>query len=343
MSYYCSYIKSELKDRFEELAKNHEASGFHQSFAWAKFQQEIGWESYKIGIFSDEKDELIGGAIVFEFNFSDGTSFLYIPEGPILDYSNEKKLDLQWTIFEIALHSIAKVNKKEKTTHIRIEPRIANCTEWFLEKFRKAPVNLQPRHTQVVDLQKSEEGILAQMAQKGRYNVRLAAKKGVEIEKVKELSAKEIDIFFSLYNQTVNRNQFEGKDKDFFLSYLKNCKEFSTFYQAKCGDGDVLAAAIIIEYGTRATYMYGASGNEHKELMAPYALHFEIMKHMQSKGLKEYDLWGIHRSVEDKEHDWHGITRFKKQFGGKQLDFIGAYDYVLQEDLYKKFIQKHES
>ncbi len=343
MSYYCSYIDQKLRDDFEKLAKENPISGFHQSFAWAKFQQEIGWESYKIGIFSSEENKLIGGAVVYEFSFSDGTSFLYIPEGPILDYENEKNLHLQWTIFEIALHSIVKINEKEKTTHIRIEPRTKTCPEWFLSKFTKAPINLQPKHTQVIDLCPSVEEILSQMKQKGRYNVNLAAKKGVSIKKVEDISTKEIDIFFNLYAQTVDRNKFDGKDRNFFLSYLKNCKEFSNFYQANLEDGAVLAAAIVINYGHRSTYMYGASSNESKELMAPYLLHFEIMKDAKNNGYKEYDLWGIHASVEDKDHDWHGITRFKKQFGGEQLDFVGAYDYVLQEDLYKNFIKKHES
>lgn len=342
MSYYCSYIKSERKDEFEKLAKNNSVAGFHQSFPWAKFQQEIGWESYKIGIFSSEEDKLVGGAIVFEFSFSDGTSFLYIPEGPILDFSDEKTLHLQWTIFEIALHSIVKVNKKEKTTHIRIEPRTSNCPDWFLSKFRKAPINLQPKHTQVVDLTRTEEEILAGMKQKGRYNLNLATKKGVKVNKIEDFSTGEIDTFYNLYSQTMDRNKFDGKNRAFFLSYLKNCKEFSTFYQADF-EGKILAAAIIINYGSRTTYMYGASSNEMKELMAPYLLHCEIMKEAKKEGHTEYDLWGIHVSVDDKDHDWHGITRFKKQFGGEQLDFVGAYDYVLQEDLYKNFIKKHES
>lgn len=341
MSYYCGYIKADQKEEWEKLVVKNPAGGLHQSFAWAKFQQAIGWESYKIGLFEDGSNQLVGGALIYEFSFSDGTSFLYIPHGPILDYSDEDQLYRQWKVFEIALHSIVKVGEKEKTTHIRIEPRLKNCPEWFLAKFRKAPINLQPKHTQVLDLAKSTEIILAEMKQKGRYNINLAIKKGVEV-KSKNLSSKEVDIFYNLYKQTFTRNKFEGKEKDFFDSYLKTCKEFSKFYQAEF-KGKILATAIVVNFGNRVTYLYGASSNEMRELMAPYTLHWQIIQDAKEQGFQEYDFWGIHALANDKDHDWYGITRFKKQFGGEQLDLVGAYDYVFQEDLYKDFIKKHES
>lgn len=331
-----------MLDEWEILAKNHAAGGFHQSFNWAKFQQTQGWESYKIGLFDAKTDKLVGGAITLEFSFSNGTSFLYIPEGPIINYENEEELFWQWKALEMAIHSIIKISKKEKTTHVRIEPRITNCPAWFLSKFQKAPINLQPKYTQVVSLAESEDKILAQMKQKCRYNINLASKKGVEIREIEKIGSKELDEFFKLYDQTRKRNDFDGKGKKFFEEYIKTCKGFSKMFLATVGD-EILAAMIIVYFGDRATYLYGASSDKNKELMAPYALHWQIMKDAKARGFKEYDLWGIHHSVEDEDHPWHGITRFKKQFGGKQIDLVGAYDYVIQKGLYEEFIKKHES
>ncbi|MEK7547493.1 MAG: peptidoglycan bridge formation glycyltransferase FemA/FemB family protein [Patescibacteria group bacterium] len=342
MHYYCSYITADKKDEWENLIKNHFASGFHQSFAWAKFQQSQGWDSYKIGLFDSQNDRLVGGAVILEFCFSNGTNFLYIPEGPALNYKNEDELFWQWKALSTAINSIVKIDKNEKTTHIRIEPRIEDCPKWFLHQFEKAPINLQPKYTQVVSLQDSEEDILAQMKQKCRYNINLAKRKNVAIREIKKISNTDLDKFYVLYDQTRKRNHFEGKEKDFFDSHMKICRNFSKMFVAELGD-EILASMIIVYFGNRATYLYGASSDAHKEYMAPYALHWHIMQEAKKDNYKEYDLWGINHTPDDEKHPWYGITRFKKQFGGHQVNLIGAYDYIIQKELYADFLKKHEA
>lgn len=339
MTYYCSHITKDHKEEWEELVQKNVASGFHQSFAWSKFKQAQNWETYKIGIFSSKDGKLVGGCSVLEFLFSNGTSFLYIPEGPVLDYSDEDSLFWQWRALETALHSIISMTPEKQTTHLRIEPRTVEVPNWFLTGYIKAPINLQPRHTQILNLEKFENDILAQMKPKGRYNIRLAQKKGV---KICEISFDKIESFYLLYKTTFERNKFEGKDLDFFHTYAKNCNEFSKVFIAQVGK-DILASAIVVYWGNRATYFYGASSNKMREFMAPYALHWHITSDAKKKGYKEYDFWGIAKDENDESHDWHGITKFKKQFGGEQLNFIGAHDYVVQKDLYESFIKKHES
>ncbi len=339
--YYCSYIDAAHKSAWEKLAQNHPAGGFHQSFGWAKFKQSVNWDSYKIGLFENNTSKLVGGAIVLEFTFPNGINFLYLPEGPLLDYNNEDNLFWQWRALETAIHSIASLTKDAKTTHIRIEPRIEKCPKWFLSQFIKAPLNLQPKHTQIIDLTNSKAKLLEQMKPKGRYNINLAERKGVSIQRIKHPTPKHIDAFYKLYEETFNRNKFDGKDKQFFLNYLSSCKEFSEMYFAKI-DNDIAATSIVVNFGKRVTYLYGASSRAHKEYMAPYLMHWEIMKTAKSEKFKEYDLWGVCRSDKDKDHDWHGLTQFKKKFGGKQLDWIGSFDYVLQKDLYEKFVEEFE-
>jgi len=340
MAYHCSRIIEEQRGQWEKLAGNSSAGGFHQSFNWAAFKRADGWDTYKIGLFNDE-DELVGGAVLLQFHFnSTRTNFLYIPEGPILDYSNEDNLNEQWRVLETAILSIVDASKSAKTTHIRIEPRISECPEWFLSKFRKAPLNLQPKHTLVVDISTSEDEILAQMKQKGRYNIRLAGKKGVSISQVSEVSDKDRKRFFELYSQTFNRNEFEGKEEDLFINLMPNCKDISKLFFAEY-EGKTLATAYVIYFGGRATYLYGASSNENREVMAPYLLHWEIMKDAKASGYKEYDFWGI-APESAPDHKWQGITSFKKKFGGTQPSFIGAYDYIIQKDLYEAFLGKHE-
>jgi len=339
MTYHCAHITKEHQKEWEDLVKKNPASGFHQSFAWAKFKQVQDWDTYKIGIFSDKNNKLVGGCSILEFSFSNGTNFLYLPEGPVLNYENEDELFWQWRALETALHSVISLSPNNKTTHIRIEPRITSVFPWFLTGYTKAPINLQPRHTQVINLESSTEEILAQMKPKGRYNIRLAEKKMV---KILEIPFSDIKTFYKLYETTFKRDKFEGKDITFFENYVKYCGEFSKIFIAKVNN-NILATAIVVYFGDRATYLYGASSSEMREYMAPYALHWHIIQDAKNKKYKEYDFWGIAKDENNTEHEWYGLTKFKKQFGGNQLDFIGAYDYVIQKDLYEAFIKKHES
>jgi len=341
MVYYCKYIDKSLQHDWEELVKSNIASGFHQSFEWALFKNGDSWDSYKIGIFDDKTNKIVGGVVMLQFSFSNGTDFLYIPEGPVLDYENEENMKKQWKVLLPAMFEIINVSTKSQTTHFRIEPRISKMPSFIDEKFVKAPVNLQPKFTQVIDLVCDESAILAQMKQKGRYNIKLAEKKGVKVIS-KPITDKTIAEFFSLYDATFSRKGLDKKDLPFFENLIKSCEPISKLYFAEY-EGKNLATELVIYYGDRATYLYGASSDENREMMAPYLMHWEVMKDAKKIGMKEYDLWGIAPPEAEEGHDWEGITDFKKKFGGKTVTLIGAYDYIIQKDLYEAFLKKHES
>ena len=257
MNYYCKYVEPSLQGDWERVVMANKASGFHQSFEWAQFKNVDGWDTYKIGLFDKKTDELVGGSIVLQFNFSNGTDFFYIPEGPILDYGDEKVMMAQWKVLFGGLEEIIGVSDRSQTTHLRIEPRTGDRPSFLDEKFIKAPLNLQPKYTQVIDLSVDEDGLLTQMKQKGRYNVRLAEKKGVKIVS-RYVDDRSIQDFFEIYDQTFSRKKLEKKDLAFFERLMGECKSIGKLYFAEY-DGKKLATEFVVYYGDRATYLYGAS------------------------------------------------------------------------------------
>ena len=339
MSYFCAHITNEMEKDWQELVVKSPASGFHQTFSWAKFKQWDNWDSYKIGIFDATTKKLCGGCIAYSFKCTNDTNFIYIPEGPILDYENKEELFWQWRSLETAIHSIVEISAKMRTTHLRMEPRLESIPSWMLLGWKKAPLNLQPRHTRVINLVPKEEEILAAMKQKCRYNIRLAEKKNVHVYKA---AWNELPKFYQLYAATAKRDGFDCKKIAFFEGLVQSMKSELSLYIAESPEGIPLASALVIYFGDRATYLYGASSNENRNLMGPYALHWQIMKEAQKSGYKEYDLWGVAPSLTDEAHDWHGLSVFKAGFGGKQLSFTGAYDYILQPEEYENFVEKYE-
>ena len=338
MTYYCSHISEDHKEVWHDLVSKNPAGGFQQGFEWAKFKQSQGHETFKIGLFRVEDDKLVGGCVILKYSFSNKVNFLYIPQGPILDYSNQDSLFRQWRALKIAIFSIVSMDKESLTTHIRVEPRLESIPDWFLAGFDKAPINLLPRYTEEIDLSSDLDSLLANMKQKCRYNIRLAERKGVNVEVI---SGDKVEEFFKIYETTYIRNKFEGKNLQFFETLIKSMPNTSKIYLASF-NGTPLSASILLKFGDVATYLYGASSNNMRELMAPYAMHWNMIKDAKELGCKKYDFWGIAKNLDDKDHEWYGLTKFKKQFGGYQKDLVGSYDYIIQPDLYKEFLKKHE-
>ena len=192
----------------------------------------------------------------------------------------------------------------------------------------RAVRSVQPQHTIAMDLSKTEEELLVQMHEKTRYNVRLAERRGVLVKQVPADSG--IKTFWELLEETAERDGFSAHPR---AHYEKLAEVFSEsqdasspharLYAAEYRDTPLAAALIMFHAGT-ATYLHGASSNEHRELMAPHLLHWHIMQDAKAAGYATYDFWGI----DDKNPYWAGITRFKRGFGGSEFSYSDSYDII---------------
>jgi lipid II:glycine glycyltransferase (peptidoglycan interpeptide bridge formation enzyme) len=117
------------------------------------------------------------------------------------------------------------------------------------------------------------------MKPKTRYNIRLAQRRGVEVSPATPYL---LPAFHELYRQTAERNHFQ----------LCGYKHFSTLFSAVSSHPDstrilfllaehhrdLLAGAIIAISRKAATYLFGASANEKRNLMGPYAIQWTAMQ-----------------------------------------------------------------
>lgn len=267
---------------------------------------------------------------------------------------------------------LAAFAKTKKPMFLRLEiSNTADCekAEAIKQKlkengFIKAFEELQPEHRQIIDLTQSEEEILHNMKEKGRYNTRLAQKKGVRVAITKgdDIAASEkLKIVFDLYQKTAERKAISGRNFSYFVKLLENFREEiviaiaytdnitsepdanlspSNIFGAGSAKQSVnnipLTGSLTILHNGVASYLYGGSSLEHKELMAPYLLHYEIMKYAKAKGCQTYDLLAI-APPDEPNHKFANLTRFKQQFGGTSIALIGSYDLVLKPLWYRIF------
>ena len=88
--------------------------------------------------------------------------------------------------------------------------------------------------------------------------------------------------------------------------------------------------------GREAVYLYGASSDLKRNLMASYVLQLKAIEDAKAYGCINYDLFGIPPN-DDPSHPMAGLYRFKTGFGGTIIHRAGSWDYPCRPLIYKAF------
>jgi lipid II:glycine glycyltransferase (peptidoglycan interpeptide bridge formation enzyme) len=215
--------------------------------------------------------------------------------------------------------------KKQGIERVRIFPPLGEENFWreykdmkgnfiFSEVSRITPApEIFSENTLVLDLTLPEDEILGQMKQKGRYNIKQAKKKGVEI-----FEEKNIENFWRILQETAKRDGFITNKKFVYQQMIKSYGKNATLLSARDETGEVLASKIFCVSGDMGIYYYGASSSRKRNLMAPYLLQWEGIRWAKKMGATQYDFLGI--SPENNEnHQLSSVTQFKLKFGGERI------------------------
>jgi len=353
-----------FQERWDQFIAGNPAGSFLQSYDWGIFQKNIGrgaWcvvltdtrtlrfpLSLKKRYLQKENEKWLLSALILTHELPlKGKKYLYSPRGPIINFlSFGKKKPI--ALLEKFLKEGETIAKKEGAVFFRMDPEWLDGKELadFMGRFKlkKSSKEIQPRRTLIVDLIKTEDEILAVMHEKTRYNIRLADRKGVSVSRHHVVKTEDFEESWGLLKETARRDKFRFHKRAYYEGMLTlggtvplkgDCPPsrdlvvelFTARYKGK-----LLAANIVAFFGKRATYLHGASSDEHRNVMAPYLLQWGIMKEAKKRGCTEYDLWGI------SEKNWPGVTRFKKGFGGHVVSYVGAYDYPFSKFWYRAYV-----
>ena len=337
--------------------------GLLQSWRWGEFKRLSGWTPRRLALPSP--DQASGEAILAQVLFRAipklplPLSIAYIPRGPL------HAPDLDANTEEAFWHTVHSLARKQGAIFLKVEPPLELTSQQdksTLDSHMSAlgfqPAGrLQPARTMVLDIDKTEEDLLAAMKPKTRYNIRLAGKRGVVVRRAS--TPKDLQAFHSLLTITGDRDEFgihtftyyeqmwrtfgaEGNN-----SILVLLADHPDEAQRNAGP---IAGLLALRFGREAIYMYGASSNTGREHMPNYLLQWEAIKWAKSNGCAIYDFWGIPDAPVDDAADaessptntrsgLRGVYWFKKGFGGREIEYPGAYDYVYNPLLYKLWMR----
>ena len=322
-----------------DLSACDNSASFLQSGFWGSFKSRFGWEALAFRAVWDNGAAkpllVLRRSLTAGLPGIPGFSLAYIPWGP----------ELPNDTYRAAVNDLAASLKEQlpaDTVFIRFDPPWYTAGSAAPPPVLEAPfirsgADIQAPDTVLLDLTRSMESLTGQMKPKWRYNARLALKKGVVIRRA---GAGETDVFYKLLKETARRDGIAIHGIEYYRTLLENnwyngLKPDTRLYLAE-HEGDVLAGIVTLFCGREAVYLYGASSDRKRSLMAPYALQLKAMEDAMAFHCEEYDLFGIPPD-DDPDHPMAGLYRFKTGFGGRIIHRPGSWDYPCRPLVYRLF------
>jgi lipid II:glycine glycyltransferase (peptidoglycan interpeptide bridge formation enzyme) len=327
-----------------------------QSWEWGAFKAQWGWQPRRIVV--ERADSTPGTAILAGVQVllrrpvpRVPFSVAYVPRGPVADplTTAPRVLGALWG----GLHRVC---RRQQTIFCKIEPNLladpALTAEWASAGFRPAG-HIQPLSSILLDLDGSEEALLARMKPKTRYNIRLAGRRGVQVHAA--TSEDELRAFHALMEVTGDRDEFVVRPFDYYRDAWRqftgargSAAPAVTLLLATHPDhgAQPIGGLMIFAFAGEAIYLYGASSDAGREHMPNYLLQWEAIRWARARGCRTYDFWGIPDNPEAAapESDnpnvrqglW-GVYRFKQGFSGREVTYTGGWDFVYNPLLYRLY------
>lgn len=317
--------------RYQEFVRSSPYACATQDMEWAVVKQ--GWDDAQITL---ERGGVIAAAISLLIKpVLCRWCMLYAPRGPVCDI-NDTALVME------LMREVDAFAKKRHAFLLRFDPEALYSDELcrsytelgFIVRGPGCSKDdlFQPRYNMILNIGgKTEDELMAEFSQKTRYNIRYAGKHGVTVRYSREPA--DLDSFYSIFQVTCIRDRIGGRPKDYFERILQAFGEDCRIYIAEYG-GEVIAGAIAISYGGEVWYSYGASSNEHRNLMSNYAMQMEMIRWGLEQNKLLYDFGGVFELSAG-----NGLYRFKEGFCRKDgvSEFVGEFDLVYGRVLYFAF------
>jgi lipid II:glycine glycyltransferase (peptidoglycan interpeptide bridge formation enzyme) len=366
-----SLILKEIdKETHVEFLKNYQTFSFLQLPCWAEVKS--GWRSKSVGWF-DERKLVCVGLILIRNIPKTKWSLFYLPEGPVLDPDYAKNV-VDWLTplrdfakesgaFNLKLGPQVTINTWSAATiknaisdnvyrqfkdvdPDRVNPfgheigtKLRNLGGKQIETDGEGFGDVQPRFVFAIDVEgKSDDELLATFSQEWRRNIKKAEKSEV---KVRQANFSDLETFHTLYKETAKRDKFTPRPLNYFKQMWKSLNENSNnlaemrLYIAE-QENICHAACLWVRVGKHVWYTYGASSTSGRELRPSNAIQWQMMRDARDAGASIYDMRGIAATLNEKS-PLFGLLRFKIGTGGKVIQYVGEWDFVLKPLIYKAF------
>lgn len=341
------------KEVWENFLAEIKPATFLQSWNWGEFNARTDHKIWRIGCYENGKLEAI--ALIIKVTARRG-NFLFCPHGPVSPFGKGRgPLSGEGfaSIISALTHYLIPIAKQERCAFVRISPIVEKDSKSSVAEsdhpplakeevftnlgYREAPIHMMhPELGWILDITPSEEQLLANMRKTTRYSIKKAEKDGVAI--TTSSNPADFEKFYEIYKETVKRQEFKGFSEAYFRA------EIEIFFSQNQGmfffaeyKGQITGTAIIIFYGDSAYYHHAATNRKFEKLTDAQLMQWHVIKEAKRRGLHFYNFWGVVEESKTK-HPWHGLSVFKRGFGGFETRYVHAKDLVLSPRYWLTYI-----
>jgi lipid II:glycine glycyltransferase (peptidoglycan interpeptide bridge formation enzyme) len=283
-----------------------------QLTAWAAAKAPYGWSASRV--VADGGSGPIGAQVLVRSLGPGPFAMGYAPRGPVATVLDRASL----AAFTAAVRDFA---RSRRLTHVTAEPGLEGSAHEPLFEFagwqRTDP--LQLASTQVIDLSKSEEELWHDVYKSSRRYANGARRSGCYVE---EQGAEALPVFHQILVETAERSGFIPRA---LSAYADVYRAFADQGRARIligylPDGTAVSSKMILTSGPRASQLYGGLSEAGGTARAGHFFEWEAIVRSKAAGAGIFDMWG--RST-------RGIAHFKQGFGGRVVEYGGAFDLVV--------------
>lgn len=309
-----------------------------QFWQWGEVKRSEGWEPFRFGIEVDGQLKVVAQCLLKPAPLLG--NYLYVPYGPVFQEINGLK-----SYLPDLLAGLKDFATKNNCFVIEFDPLIGQLVDAevspevlrpYLDQevknvllsngFQISKRNVQPKHKLFYDLTKSEDELLMLMKKNTRYNVRLAQKKGVQVNNFNFSSPEantKVDQFYELLLETRERAKgYPIRPKSTFLELVNIFKDSDKLELFEATFENDLLTMNISEFTSYwSSSFYGASNRLHPDVKGAYLLRWESVLEAKRRGCKVYDFWGV--IMDSKQHQ--GYSETKLSFGGVRMETYGIF------------------
>ena len=315
------------------------SGAFLQSNLWSSFKETFGWKPYSFQFEGKVVNALLR-------RFGKIFSLAYIPYAPV----EQDRLEAMVAYFKTLLPVGCVFIRCDLPWYVKQEGEWASAPK----SFYKAPMDIQPPSSVILNISRPLEDILKGMKDRARRNIRTAEKNGVNVT---SHGIEKLSLWYELYKETAIRDRISIHPESYYrrlFELASQQKRLDIRLYLASVEGDTIAGIIALVEEMEATYLYGASADRRRETMPAYALQWQAIQDAKASGCLEYDFFGI-PPVDDPDHPMYGLYRFKTGWGGAIIHRPGCWDYpcwpllyrlyrmaeLARKWYYKKFRKKH--
>jgi lipid II:glycine glycyltransferase (peptidoglycan interpeptide bridge formation enzyme) len=261
-----------------------------QSDQWFRFWECIGWKR-----------------VTFDTNLS--ARVLKTVFGSSIIIENPRDIN------ENILNKIEEYAKSNKAAFLQIKPGLLQSCDALEKKtyeFVRCPASVTK--TGIIDLREPLDVLYAKVSTRVRHLIKTSQEK-TRITIIGDYSNEDVDEFYGTYRQNGLTKRFFTHPRTTFHHFMEAFKNNCYLCSVKNMANDYLGGCVFACEGKTAWYMYAAINEKGRELAISYAMLWEGIAFLKSKGFEFLDLEGLYDERYPKTYKRHqGYSSFKEHF-----------------------------